>query len=76
MLFFQEEVEQYYAEKQITIEGHNCPRPCFFFEEANFPSKYVFLFKLKVNSLMGPLFEINFWLIYSYTTELTFAVEY
>lgn len=62
-IYFQEEVEQYYAEKQITIEGHNCPRPCIFFEEANFPSKYVFTFNLKVNLLMGLSFEINLWLV-------------
>jgi len=33
----QEEMQQYFNEKQIVINGRGCPKPVFSFEEANFP---------------------------------------
>ncbi|KAJ7398860.1 putative ATP-dependent RNA helicase DDX5 [Pitangus sulphuratus] len=34
----QQEVEQYRASKEITVRGHNCPKPIINFYEANFPA--------------------------------------
>jgi len=33
----QEEMQQYFNEKQIVINGRGCPKPVFSSEEANFP---------------------------------------
>lgn len=35
----QQEVEQYRASKEVTVRGHNCPKPIINFYEANFPGK-------------------------------------
>ncbi|XP_062362106.1 probable ATP-dependent RNA helicase DDX5 isoform X6 [Cinclus cinclus] len=33
-----QEVEQYRASKEVTVRGHNCPKPIINFYEANFPA--------------------------------------
>uniref|UniRef100_A0ABM5FNY4 RNA helicase n=1 Tax=Pogona vitticeps TaxID=103695 RepID=A0ABM5FNY4_9SAUR len=33
-----QEIEQYRASKEITVKGHNCPKPVMNFYEANFPA--------------------------------------
>uniref|UniRef100_A0A8D0GAM0 RNA helicase n=1 Tax=Sphenodon punctatus TaxID=8508 RepID=A0A8D0GAM0_SPHPU len=33
-----QEIEQYRADKEITVKGHNCPKPIMNFYEANFPA--------------------------------------
>ena len=39
LLYLQQEIEQYRASKEITVKGHNCPKPVMNFYEANFPGK-------------------------------------
>jgi hypothetical protein len=34
---FQHEIEQFYAEKEITVDGRDIPNPIFAFEEGCFP---------------------------------------
>lgn len=37
----QDEIERFYAEKEITVHGRDVPNPVFAFEEACFPGEFV-----------------------------------
>lgn len=37
----QEEIERFYAEKEITVHGRDVPNPVFAFDEACFPGEFV-----------------------------------
>ncbi|XP_043353379.1 probable ATP-dependent RNA helicase DDX5 isoform X1 [Dermochelys coriacea] len=55
-----QEVEQYRASKEVTVKGHNCPKPLINFYEANFPGKY----KSPYTKELLRLHEYKQWLIY------------
>lgn len=40
VFLLQQEVEQYRSSKEVTVRGHNCPKPIINFYEANFPGKW------------------------------------